>query len=144
MNITVDRAVLKQALEALEEIIKWYGARDKAEVLMAPHNQNPEIKQAMELVPALRTALEQLEPEPVWWMLKTGHGTQFKEQLTDELKALTWNGKPMWVPLYTAPPQRKPLSDDEIQAIWKKTFESGSSPNTFARAIEAKLKEKNT
>ena len=39
--------------------------------------------------------------------------------------------------LHTAPPQRKPLTDDDIQAIWKKTFESGSSPNTFARAIEA-------
>ena len=77
------------------------------------------------------------QPEPVWWMLKTGHGTQFKEKLTDELRALTWKGKPMWKPLYTTPPQRKPLSDEEIQAIWEKAFESGSSPNAFARAIEA-------
>lgn len=133
MNITIDRAVIEQALEALEEIIKWYGARDKEEVLMAPHNQNPEIKQAMEVVFALRTALEQPEQEPVWWMLKTGHGTQFKEQLTDELKALTWKGKPMWTPLYAAPPTRKPLTDEEIGRIAGDSLDAWSC----ARSIEA-------
>lgn len=78
------------------------------------------------------------EQEPVWWMLKTGHGTQFKEKLTDELKALTWKGKPMWTPLYDAPPQRKPLSDEEIQKMrhlidWTAEW----SYINFARAIEA-------
>jgi len=41
------------------------------------------------------------------------------------------------IPLYTTPPQRKPLTEEQIQAIWVKTLESGSSPNAFARAIEA-------
>ena len=36
----------------------------------------------------------------------------------------------------TAPTPRKPLTDAEIQSIWAKTFEMGSSANTFARAIE--------
>lgn len=81
---------------------------------------------------------KQPEPEPVWWMLKTGHGTQFKEQLTDELRALTWKGKPMWTPLYDAPPQRRPLTDEEIQKMrhlidWTAEW----TYITFARAIEA-------
>ena len=83
-------------------------------------------------------ALEQPKQEPVWWMLKTGHGTEFKEKLTDELRALTWKGKPMWTPLYTAPPQRKPLTDEEIQKMrhlidWTAEW----TYITFARAVEA-------
>ena len=65
------------------------------------------------------------------------------EQALEALEATKWDGSPSFVKsaitvLRTAlkQPKRKPLSDDEIQAIWKKTFESGSSPNTFARAIE--------
>jgi len=42
------------------------------------------------------------------------------------------------VPLYTAPPQREwvGLTDEEINAAWDSNL-------SFARAIEAKLKEKN-
>ena len=47
-------------------------------------------------------------------------------------------------------PQRKPLSDEEIYSladsleIWNEDDEEWIlDPNTFARAIEAKLKEKN-
>ena len=54
-------------------------------------------------------------------------------------------------PLYTTPPQRKPLSDEEIYSladsleIWNEDDEEWIlDPNTFARAIEAKLKELNT
>ena len=53
-------------------------------------------------------------------------------------------------PLYTTPPQRKPLTDEEIYTEarnhekfakdGREWFDRGS----FARAIEAKLKEKNT
>ena len=46
--------------------------------------------------------------------------------------------------LYTAPPQREwvSLTDDEIQDLWfRHRYESSSN---IARAIEAKLKEKNT
>ena len=78
----------------------------------------------------------QPKQEPVAWMLKSGHGTEFNDCIAEELKALTWKGKPMWTPLYIAPPQRKPLSDEEIQALWEKAFDSGLSPRDFARAIE--------
>jgi hypothetical protein len=50
-------------------------------------------------------------------------------------------GKPTkgnWEPLYTTPPQRKPLTDEEIEKMrhlidWTAHW----SYNTFARAIEA-------
>jgi hypothetical protein len=53
------------------------------------------------------------------------------------------------VPLYTAPPQRPwvGLTDDEVSNIIDDVigFNSCWGPETdFARAIEAKLKEKNT
>ena len=122
MNITLPRAVIEQALEALEYF------KDTAIC-----SADTEI--ADETITALRTALGQqymtnaageLEPvtivqtgvgvwklEPVAWMLKSGHGTGFTEKLTEELKALTWKGKPMWTPLYDAPPQRKPEPEQE-------------------------------
>ena len=67
-------------------------------------------------------ALEQPGQEPVGWMLKTGHGTVRL--------------------LYTAPPQRKPLTDEEIG---KAAIAAGCDPNkddgalviSLARAIEA-------
>jgi len=47
-------------------------------------------------------------------------------------------------PVYTAPPQRKPLTDLDIADIYKKwDATQGVSMADFARAIEAKLKEKN-
>jgi len=47
-------------------------------------------------------------------------------------------------PLYTTPPQRKPLTEQEIGAILEDVNAYGTRLYTFARAIEAKLKEKNT
>ena len=48
------------------------------------------------------------------------------------------------LPLYTTPPQRKPLTDEEIGAILEGVNAYGTRLYTFARAIEAKLKEKNS
>jgi hypothetical protein len=47
-----------------------------------------------------------------------------------------------WVPLYTTPPQRKPLSEGEVGEIYygitrQRATISGSWIKTFARAIEA-------
>jgi hypothetical protein len=74
------------------------------------------------------------EPEPVAWLHSfTGYGWQVvPEKLypTDQ-------------PLYTTPPQREwqGLTDKEITELWEAPGDSG---NEFARAIEAKLKEKNS
>jgi len=79
----------------------------------------------------LRARLSAPEPEPVAWMHSlTGGGWQVvPEKLypTDQ-------------PLYTAPPQREwqGLTDEELLACYS------NRGNVFYRAIEAKLKEKNT
>ena len=50
------------------------------------------------------------------------------------------------IPLYTTPPQRKPLTDEEIGAILEDINAFGTRLYTFARSIEAAhgIKEKNT
>jgi hypothetical protein len=50
-------------------------------------------------------------------------------------------------PLYTAPPQRKwqGLTDEEIKAMWNEWKDALCLDHkTWAQAIEAKLKEKNS
>ena len=41
------------------------------------------------------------------------------------------------VPLYITPPQRKPLTDEEIKKCWDSAGYTGIIPKGFARAIEA-------
>ena len=40
------------------------------------------------------------------------------------------------VPLYTAPPKREPLSDEEITKLWRDNTGYLVTHNQFARAIE--------
>ena len=85
-----------------------------------------------ETIEALRARLAQPEPEPVGEVDKDG-------------MAVLWANKPMNnAKLYTAPPQREWqwLTDEEITAL-KRNGERYISSQDFARAIEAKLKEKN-
>ena len=89
-------------------------------------------------IEALRTALSQPEPEPVAWAYKvnkTWEQLSFIEPPNDAYD------DDSLVPLYTAPPQRKPLSDDELLAALKSVdSETARLPNgfkLFARAIEA-------
>ena len=132
--MTTQTEALKMALEALEDrasLMKWQIARD-----------------------AVKEALAQPEQEPVAWMYDQA---KYRE---NDLRGRQWafncfsQNKP-WVddmvrnltPLFTTPPQRKPLTDEEIKELY------GDDDNfrmtkkyviAFARAIEAKLKEKNT
>lgn len=87
-----DREIMKQALEALE-------LGDVADAISVG-----------ELMDALRERLAREEQEPVAWQwLDTG---TFR-------KSLPASAEPgAWTPLYTAPPQRQPLTDDELDDIW--------------------------
>jgi hypothetical protein len=68
---------------------------------------------------------EPAQQEPVAWMTKTGSVWKTKADETD-------------TPLYTPPPpQRKPLSEEEIGAILEDVNAYGTRLYTFARAIEA-------
>ncbi len=97
--------------------------------------------QREKLAAALILAIEQMEKqEPVAWMSKTGHGTYWREHITQTLREMEFGGRPIWTPLYTAPPQRQPLSQQEIdEIIMQHTggFIGGMHFVRLARAIEA-------
>ena len=119
------RTAAQQALEALEFMADEWGFTQKA--------NRPERWQA---IGALRAALAQQEQEPVAWMLTDDSGMRFVS---------VDRPHPDFVPLYTAPPRRewRGLTDDEISALFPLPLRSDYKPYSFARAIEAALKEKN-
>ena len=95
--MTKDEA-LKLALEALECLKRDFDA-DQFEWGIAD-----------EAITAIKEALAQKEQEPLAW-ISTGpasmiHWTADKPAYGDD-----------WVPLYTAPPQRKPLTDEDVERI---------------------------
>ncbi len=99
----------------------------------------------------LRSRLAEPEQEPVAWMVtfrrSTGLDTLIvrsreRAELEVESSLIVSVG-----PLYTAPPQREwvGLTDEEINTIAATPAAiPGSYVYSFARAIEAKLKEKNS
>ena len=124
MSITA----MKRALEALDELSEPY------DVLKAQD--------------ALRQAIKQAETQkPVVWMYqdKSTHEVRFQKHM----RGFVDHGATYETPLYTHPPQRtwQGLTDYEIgvcsteAAINRSEMVGGAV--TFARAIEAKLKEKN-
>ena len=79
--------------------------------------------------------MEPAQQEPEYWLWACGQHIQVSLKKPEFPDA---------IPLYTSPPQRKPLSDEEIYSladsleIWNEDDEEWIlDPNTFARAIEA-------
>jgi hypothetical protein len=101
-NITISRAIVEQALEALENCTSEYGHRC--------NRCDSEVDEGGRVVNALRAALaQQAEPvEPVAWM----------HVLADGYKCVTGNPIQDWTPLYTAPPQRKPLTEGALMGAY--------------------------
>ena len=116
-----DRELMQQALDAL--------INAKGYIF---HNVlNDKANQYDTAIEALRARLAQPELEPVAWIYR---GNLHPFDPSD------WAEAPVR-PLYEAPPQRewKGLTDEEIRYAPR-----GGTFFDFARAIEAKLKEKNT
>jgi hypothetical protein len=113
---------LRLALEALEG-----GVKTQANGLDWIEYDSELVEKA---ITAIEAALE-AKDEPVAWLTDTGSVWK------------SW-GKDTDVPLYTTPPQRtwEELTDDEMKAVCAQTW--SYDPYLIARAIEAKLKEKNT
>lgn len=88
----------------------------------------------------LRSRLAQPEQEPVAWLYLDSWGTMKLSQVTPPPVGA--------FPVYTAPPQRAwiGLTDEEVVEVLGNLRESitGNVFLAFARAIEAKLKERNT
>lgn len=88
----------------------------------------------VEAVEELEEALAQPQPEPVAWMTQARNFVHPMEFTEEEAKSYGWKA------VYTSPPaQRKPLTDEEIETVWRSVqandFHDCVKP--FARAIEA-------
>jgi len=118
---------------------------------------NPEMANHIavrDLLIECRIALAQPEQKPVAW-LQIGVGPLHEgDVIARTTKPKEWNSE-WWKfePLYTTPPQRDSsatpltwvgLTEQEQGAIMEDLNAHGTNLYPFARAIEAKLKEKNT
>ena len=126
-----ERETLKLALKALEEA--WYhvGTFQPTEKAIDLYD---------EARAAIKEALAQPEQEPVAWVSTTellvmrGNALGGAKDWRINLGLVKQDGD---VGLYTTPPQRKPLTDEEIGAILEGVNAYGTRLYTFARAIEA-------
>lgn len=108
------------------------------------------LKPTGDLMADLREALAEqdnpckgVEQEPVAWMHKQyGHIQVNHAEIPDEAKRkYSTNGQ--WTPLYAASVRTKYLTDDEIYKLADDVDWAAGAYLGFARAIEAKIKEKN-
>ena len=108
-------------------------AQQALEYLDAPSSKLWPAGTQHRIITALRAALAEPVEEPVAWMHTNAVGhVYFRKKPQDRV----FNPQP----LYTAPPQRKPLTDEEIINIGKEARAVEGPhilPVTFARAIEA-------
>jgi len=133
-KMLIDRAVVEQALE-------W--AESHGEAVFAGGGSRA-VEHMNAWTQALRAALEQEEQEPFGYIWPTGRHPEFRytQQMRDGVAGM---------PLYTHPPRREwvSLTEEEIATITKESARGsairrdGTTSHRIARAIEAKLKERN-
>ena len=86
----------------------------------------------------LRERLAEPVQEPVAWMEPDWLDPDKRNWPSESFTANPVDG---WLPVYTAPPQRKPLTEEEILDCWKQAYEPGrrefDNAARMARAIEA-------
>ena len=131
------RTAAQQALKALN------GLSEDA-VCQSSHHAKKDRHTSLDVCPvflrlraaitALQAALEEPVQEPVAWMVYTldGKSVCVTDNPTD------FGSKHKALPLYTAPPQRKPLTQEEIGRVW---HDNGagielSRFSSIARAVE--------
>jgi hypothetical protein len=124
-TITVPRAVLEQALAAMDKATRFMSDSDYVKLNQA--------------IDALRSALAQQEQEPVAWMLTDDSGMRFVS---------VDRPHPDFVPLYTTPPRRewRGLKEWEINDGRDQLPTEDLCNWSFRQGVyfaEAKLKEKN-
>jgi hypothetical protein len=129
-----DRELMQQALDALESSRVFVTSREKIK-----HPEGTEWYD--ERIDALRARLAQPEQEPVGWR----HWLQVDGERFPQLTLVPRTDKDD--PLYTAPLQREwqKLTDEEYETM-AEHYVTNCYFDTleYAKAIEAKLKEKNT
>ena len=142
---------MKQALEALELGLEYAkgeqfenAQRFKGYEHLAP-NDSDSVKLIEDAITSLRTAIEQAEKqEPVAWLAPRYEGGHENLAVVDKKEFGAFQ-------VYTTPQPQRPwvgLTDEEIKKFWRdatvKPCYTSELIDTFAKTIEAKLKEKNT
>ena len=126
------RQAMQQALEALTMADDQWPCSDGHQEFISA------------AIAALRAALDQPEPEPVaWYYVEDPFGANEWHWMTDSPESQKCDPRD-WTPVYTSQPQRKPLTDEQIDAVWDAWFgayglHGTAGPYTrrgFARAIE--------
>ena len=140
-----DRELFQKAFEALEDMMEEFRCYD------LPYGSKA-YSSAKEARLDLYARLSKPEQEPVAWRTFDGEGGyDYRDYDMNENYAEKWDKQNPkhkgWVePLYTSPQPNKPwagLSTDEIYGMYNEP-RSDAEMVEFARAIEAKLREKNT
>jgi hypothetical protein len=142
---------MKQALEALEDVPYMSNKDDYERFEKAQAALRLAIEQAEKQEPVAWDVFElrlygapQEKQHRVLWVDRYTHPDGSTPDLDGILEAATKDGgidggaKTLYVrPLYTTPPQRQPLTEEQIDAIWdeEKVF---ANPYEIARAIERK------
>lgn len=132
------REAAQKALEALD--IGYDAAKAEADQFhdaMAGYKEqrhaqmDADVQQIAQAITALRAALAEPMQEPDCWAILTPNGSK----LVSPSEA---QGRKSAYPLYTAPPQRLPLTEEEISKV-AATFYGvqGFRVEAFARAVEA-------
>jgi hypothetical protein len=134
---------LRKAAEKALEALDWVTQDSEA---FSPLSDGWDL--VHEKIKLLRQTLSQPEPKPVGQILYANN-----ELYTVTIfESATQSNFPV-VPIYIAPPKREwvGLTDEEIRDLWSwsvsRAGEDSGAPtgqHAFARAIEAKLKEKNS
>jgi hypothetical protein len=119
---------LKLALEALDNLMYW-------------DNGKPDYDEAREAITAIEEALAQLEQEPVAWGNLANWCLDSDRVLITDKNAAEKYHRDIYdlTALYTTPQQRKPLTDEQIESVWRvvQTNDFHDCVQPFARAIEA-------
>ena len=137
-----DRELMQMAMDALELLARYENPSTKVQV-RKPRDGGPIVtmyphKVATEAAVPLRARLAQPEQEPVAWKMKGVPA--FATSRPNDTDSIKWDA------LYTAPPQRewKGLTKEEYEAMAEKCVTNCYFDTLkYARAIEAKLREKN-
>ena len=139
---TKQTEALKLALEALEEFGEHHDMCPRYPTYAEPENYPPCNCGFEKAITAIREAMAEQpaqQQEPVAYMVKA-HGMlqriSRRADVADEIACQYRKDDPNAevLPLYTTPPQRKPLTDEQLQEIADKCR---LYPRDFARAIEA-------
>ncbi len=109
---------MKQALEALDG---WanHGQWVWPETALEQCKRN-----TVEAITALRLAIEQAErQEPVAWVCE---GSSSDEKHAIDYQQEDVDAIPIGTMLYTAPPQRQPLTEEELNHLWETIYDHGN------------------